>query len=79
LIEAYFPHLAPNKLAHYALQFPEGLKRDASALLNDLFAAAVDTVLDPGCPLSSLSALDTNSQKPLIINCNQAEGDYLEN
>jgi len=67
LVAAYFPNIPPNELAQYTLHLPEGI--DRSTLSEDCFAYidSNDTSLDPGCPLSVLCSLGSNSKEPLVL------------
>ncbi len=63
MVAAYFPNIPPNELAQYTLHIPEGI--DRSALGEDSFAYidSNDTTLNPGCLLSSLDSLGSNSKQ----------------
>jgi hypothetical protein len=75
LIIAFFPNAPPNELGQYSLHLPDGV--DRTALSEECFEYSDSEILDPGCLLSSLGSLGSNSKQPLIIKSkNDMDVDY---
>ena len=78
MIAAYRTAVAPllddSSIAQLTLHLPDGFTRaDYPGIDKNFFASLddlTDSTLDPGCPLSELGSLESNSRKPLVIKSN---------
>ena len=71
--------LATTFVGDLSLHLPDSISRSACGLGEDCFASVdeTDTILDFGCPLSSLGSLGSKSKQPLIISSNTGKFFYI--